>query len=87
MDHDDDYDENYDDNCDGNDENHQDCFANFFLFSPVFNYWLPACWSNGTALEDKLHGFVWQAFIFVFVLVVYLYEINYLDLSDCLYLL
>ena len=56
-------------------------------FSPVFNYCLPAAWYKGTSLRDKLLIFVCRDFVFVLVLVVYLYEINYPDLSDCLYLL
>ena len=56
-------------------------------FSPVFNYCLPAAWHKGTSLRDKLLVFVCRDFVFVLVLVVYLYEINYPDLSDCLYLL
>ena len=38
-------------------------------------------------LRDKFLVFVCRDFVFVLVLVVYLYEINYPDLSDCLYLL
>ena len=78
---------NYDDNSDVKDDNYQDLFAGIFLIFSSFNYWLPACLYKGTALRDKLPGFVRRKFIFVFLLVLYLYEINYPDLSDCLYLL
>ena len=66
---------------------HLDLFAHKFTVSPVFNYCLPAAWYKGTSLRDKLLVFVCRDFVFVLVLVVYLYEINYPDLSDCLYLL
>ena len=62
------------------------CLQNFFLFSPVFNYSLPAC-SRAKLWEINYLDLSAACTVFVFVLVVYLWEINYPNLSDCLYLL